>query len=239
MVTGGAGGIGFATARAFAEAGSDIILADLDLDAAGRAAAQLRASQDVQVHSVRLDVSNRTSWEEVVAGVRERRGRLDVLVNNAGVTRDRSLLKMSDSDWEIVLNVHLRGTWLGCQNVIPLMKEQGGGAIVNVSSDARHGSFGQANYSAAKAGIVALTRTIAIEHARHGIRVNAVAPGPVNTSMLDAVPDQVVESWLAAIPLSRLAEPEEVASVVQFLASPAASYITGHVIPIDGGATAP
>ncbi|MBS1869341.1 MAG: SDR family oxidoreductase [Actinobacteria bacterium] len=238
LVTGGGSGIGAATARRLARAGAHVHVADVDADAARRTAEQL-VGEGLSAAPLALDVTSRASWEAAVDAIAGGGGGLRVVVNNAGVTRDRSLLKLSDEDWQTVIDVHLRGTFLGCQLTVPLLREGGGGAIVNVSSDARHGAFGQANYSAAKAGIVGLTRTVAIEQARHGIRVNAVAPGPVETPMLANVPQSVRAGWLAAIPLGRLADPEEVAAVIAFLASDAASYITGHVIPVDGGATAP
>ena len=238
VVTGGASGIGAATAARVAADGASVVLADLDARRAETAAAELRAAGG-DAGWAELDVASRPSWQAATDAVLSRHGHIDVLVNCAGVTRDRTLLNLTDADWTTVLDTHLRGTWLGCQHVIPPMKADGGGSIVNVSSDARHGSFGQANYSAAKAGIVALTRTAALEHARHNIRVNAVAPGPVNTPMLRGVPDEVVQGWLAAIPLRRLAEPAEIAAVIRFLASDDAVYITGQVINVDGGATAP
>jgi len=234
LVTGGASGIGAATAARLAGAGAGVLLADLD-GAAAEAKAQELGARGARAESLQLDVTSRESWQ--AAGLGERG--VDILVNNAGFTRDRTLLKMSDEDWDAVLAVHLRGAFLGCQTVLPTMAERGGGAIVNVSSDARHGAFGQANYAAAKAGIVGFTRTVALEQAKRGVRVNAVAPGPVETPMLDAVPEAVRESWLEAIPLGRLAKPEEVAAVIEFLVSEDASYLTGHVIPVDGGATAP
>lgn len=238
MITGGASGIGAATAARFAADGVTVVLADLDAGRAESAATGMRTGGG-DVHWAELDVASRSSWRAATDAVVTRHGHISVLVNCAGVTRDRTLLKLTDADWETVLDTHLRGTWLGCQHVIPHMRDAGGGSIVNISSDARHGSFGQANYSAAKAGIVALTRTAALEHARHNIRVNAVAPGPVNTPMLRGVPAEVVQGWLAAIPLRRLAEPPEIASVICFLASDDAAYITGQVINVDGGATAP
>jgi 3-oxoacyl-[acyl-carrier protein] reductase len=238
VITGGASGIGAATAARFAADGATVVLADVDAGGAKDAAAGMREAGG-DVDWTELDVASRDSWRAAIGAITARHGRIGVLVNNAGVTRDRTLLKLTDEDWETVLDTHLRGTWLGCQHVIPCMKDAGGGSIVNISSDARRGSFGQANYSAAKAGIVALTRTAALEHARHNIRVNAVAPGPVNTPMLNGVPDDVVQGWLEAIPLRRLAEAAEIASVIRFLASDEASYITGQVISVDGGATAP
>ena len=178
-----------------------------------------------------LDVALRGSWGALVEGLPV----IDILVNNAGVTRDRSLLKMTDEEWQTVIDVHLKGMWLGCQHVIPAMRERGRGAIVNLSSEARRGAFGQANYSAAKAGIVGLTRTVAIEHARHGIRCNAVAPGAVDTPMTQAVPAAVKERWLPNIPLGRFAEPAEIAAVIAFLVSDDASYVTGQCLGVDGG----
>jgi 3-oxoacyl-[acyl-carrier protein] reductase len=233
LVTGAGSGIGAATAARLAGAGAAVLLADLDGEAAQAKAEELQTT-GAQAESLQLDVTSRESWG---AGLADRG--VDILINNAGFTRDRTLLKMSDEEWDAVLAVHLRGAFLGCQAVLPAMAERGGGAIVNVSSDARHGAFGQANYAAAKAGIVGFTRTVALEQAKHGVRVNAVAPGPVETPMLDSVPDEVREGWLDAIPLGRLAKPEEVAAVIEFLVSEDASYLTGHVIPVDGGATAP
>ncbi len=237
LVTGAGSGIGAATARRLGRDGAHVVVADIDEGAATGMAQTLRG-EGLRASPLVLDVTSRASWECAAAQLRGDGG-LAIVVNNAGVTRDRSLLKMTDADWDAVLDVHLRGTFLGCQTMVPLLRDRGGGAIVNVSSDARHGAFGQANYSAAKAGIVGLTRTVAIEQAKHGIRVNAVAPGPVDTPMLADVPDRVREQWLAAIPLGRLARPEEVAAVIGFLASDDASYVTGHVIAVDGGATAP
>jgi 3-oxoacyl-[acyl-carrier protein] reductase len=238
MITGGASGIGAATAARFAADGATVVIADVDAGRAKDAAAHVRGAGG-KADWAELDVASRDSWRAAVEEVIARHEKIGVLVNCAGVTRDRTLLKLTDADWTTVIDIHLRGTWLGCQHVIPHMKDAGGGAIVNISSDARHGTFGQANYSAAKAGIVALTRTAALEHARHRIRVNAVAPGPVNTPMLGGVPDDVIQGWLQAIPLRRLAEAAEIASVIRFLASDDASYITGQVIGVDGGATAP
>jgi 3-oxoacyl-[acyl-carrier protein] reductase len=234
-VTGAASGIGLATATRLVAEGAKVFVADLDVDAADRAVAALHA-ENRDLIAVRLDVTDRGSWQEAIRCVGER---LHIVVNCAGFVRDRSFLKLTDADWDAVIAVHLKGSFLGCQEAVPVIKQSGGGAIVNISSDARHGAFGQANYSAAKAGIVGLTRTIAVEQAKHGIRANAVAPGPTETPMLADVPQHVKDGWLGAIPLGRLGKPEEVASVIAFLASDDAAYITGHVVPVDGGATHP
>ncbi|MCF6110420.1 SDR family oxidoreductase [Mesorhizobium muleiense] len=233
IVTGAAQGIGKATAQRLAEEGMIVAVADRNFAGAEQVAQAIGAANG-RALALSLDVANRESWAEGVARVVDAFGGIDGLVNNAGMTRDSSLLKMTDADWEAVIDVNLRGPWLGCQIVIPHMTTKGG-AIVNLSSESRWGAFGQSNYSSAKAGLVGLTRTVAFEHARHRVRVNAVAPGTVNTAMVEAVPDDIRKGWLRNIPMRREADPAEIASVIAFLLSEDASYVTGQIIGVNGG----
>lgn len=245
LVTGAARGIGRATAEVLIAHGATVAIADIDRDEIAATAAEIDAAPVV------LDVASRTSWEKARHILEDEVGsQLDGLVNNAGITRDKSLLKMDDAMWTTVLDVHLRGTWLGCQVLQPLLAaptdEDGGlrsdaygrpagGAIVNTSSSGRHGAFGQTNYSAAKSGIVGLTKTVALEFARFGIRVNCVAPGPIETDMTAAVPAEVKAKWMEDLALGRLGLPHEIGQATAFLLSPAASYITSHVLDVNGG----
>jgi 3-oxoacyl-[acyl-carrier protein] reductase len=236
LVTGAGSGIGAATARRLAAEGAAVACTDRDLDAATTTVRAI-ARDGGTAEAIGHDVTDPASWERAVDHCMRRFGGLSVLVNNAGFTRDRTVLKMSESEWDQVIAVHLRGPWLGCRQALPAMREQGAGAIVNVSSESRHGSFGQANYAAAKAGIVGLTRTVALEHARHGIRCNAVAPGMVDTPLTRAMDAEIAARQRGAIPMARFGDPSEVASAIAFLASPDAAYITGQTLNCDGGTT--
>ena len=238
LVTGAAQGIGLAIASRLVEAGARVMLADLDVDAASAAADGLGE----RATGVACDVVDEASVAGCVADVVERFGRLDVLVNNAGITRDGMLHRMSLEDFRTVVDVHLQGTWLCSREAVRHMRSRSedeggpGGAIVNLASIAgKVGNLGQSNYAAAKAGIAAMTKTIAREGARYGIRCNAVAPGLIRTAMTEAMPDEAWASKLADIPMGRAGEPEEVADVVTFLASDMASYVTGVTVEIAGG----
>jgi 3-oxoacyl-[acyl-carrier protein] reductase len=235
IVTGGASGIGRATVERTAAEGANVVIADVDLEGALAARDAVHATGG-RASAHQLDVSSRADWTRMVEETLAQWSAIQGLVNNAGITSDRSLLKMTDDEWGLVLDVNLRGVWLGCQHVVPHLK-QGGGSIVNLSSESRHGEFGQVNYASAKAGVVGLTRTVAIEHARHNIRCNAVAPGTIDTPMVAAVSADVRASWLPRIPLGRIGGPAEVAAAIVFLLSDDSSYITGQVLGVDGGSS--
>lgn len=233
VVTGGARGIGLATARALLAQGSNIVLADMDAAALDRAAGTLGQG----VVKVVCDVTSAEDMSALVNTAVDRFGSLDVMVNNAGFARDATMRKMTEFDFDAVVSVHLKGAWLGTRAAADIMRRVGtAGSIINVSSiSGKVGMAGQTNYSAAKAGIVGLTKAAAKELGFTGIRVNAIQPGIIRTDMAEALRPDVLEKKLAEIPLARFGEPEEVASVVLFLASGMSSYMTGAVLEITGG----
>jgi 3-oxoacyl-[acyl-carrier protein] reductase len=234
VVTGGAQGLGLATVEAFLDAGARVVIADLDLEAA-RSAADGLASRGT-VEAVRCDVQRGEDLQAAVATAVEAFGSLDVMVNNAGITRDATMRKMTEDQFDQVISVHLKGCWNGLRHAAAVMREQGSGSIINLSSiSGKVGFVGQTNYSAAKAGIVGMTKAAAKELARQGVRVNAVQPGLIRTAMTEAMPQHIWDTKLAEIPLQRAGEPSEVASVNVFLASDMSSYLTGTVTEVTGG----
>jgi 3-oxoacyl-[acyl-carrier protein] reductase len=234
LVTGAGGGIGAATARRFAREGATVVVNDVDLKLARALVTELQ-KEGARALSIAADVTARTDVEAMVDQVVGEFGRLDVLVNNAGVNRDAMSHKMTEEQWDQVLAVNLKGTFLCAQAVLAVMRERGWGRVINTSSVASLGNIGQANYAASKAGVIGLTRTLALEYAKNGITVNCVAPGPVMTRMLASVPEAIREKIVAKVPVGRIARPEEIAAVHAFLASEDAAFITGQVLFVDGG----
>ena len=235
IVTGAAQGIGLAIARRLSEEGAAVVVADLDEDRAREAAIDL-PGQGLAL-GVGCDVTVPKQVAALVARCREEVGDLDIMVNNAGITRDATMRKMAVEDFDAVIGVHLRGTWLGTKAASLAMREQGrGGAIVNISSiSGKVGNAGQTNYSAAKAGIVGMTKAAAKELGHTGIRVNAIQPGLIHTAMTAAMPPEIFEARVKEIPLGRAGDPGDVANAVLFLSSDLASYLTGIVIEVAGG----
>jgi len=229
IVTGAGRGIGLGIAQSFVAAGADVVMVDLDEDVLVAAAAELSAVAAV------ADIARTEDVERVVAMTVERTGRVDILVNNAGILRDGVLWKMDDEAWDQVLAVHLGGSFRFTRACVPHFREQQYGRVINFTSyTGLHGNLGQANYAAAKAGLIGFTKTAAKELARFGVTVNAISPN-ANTRMIASMPADVRERAEAHIPLGRFAEPEEMAAAVAFLASEEAGYITGIVLPVDGG----
>jgi 3-oxoacyl-[acyl-carrier protein] reductase len=233
VVTGGAQGIGLAIAAAFVEHGANVVLGDLNIEGARQAADQLGRERAV---ALECDVTSESQMAALVNGAVEHFGGLDVMVNNAGITRDATMRKMSLEDFRLVLDIHLTGTWLGLRAAAALMRERGHGSIINISSiSGKVGNLGQTNYSAAKAGIVGMTKAAAKEVAHQGVRVNAIQPGLIRTAMTEAMREDVWNAKLAEIPMGRAGEAAEVAGVATFLASDLSSYLTGTVLEVTGG----
>jgi len=234
LITGGGSGIGAAVARRFAQEGAKIAIGDVDVEGAEKVAAEIKDAGG-EALICKADVRKRDEVEAMVDHVLREYGRLDILINNAGVTRDSLCARMSEEDWNFVVDVNLKGTFLCSKAAFRPMRKQRYGKIVNTASVAVRGNIGQVNYSASKAGIIGLTRTLALEFARAGICVNCIAPGFIETPMTEGLPEKVKEEALKRIPLGRLGRPEEVANLHLFLASPESDYITGQVFFIDGG----
>lgn len=233
VITGGAQGLGLAIAQRFVSEGARVVLADLDLAQAEQAARELGTEVAA---ALACDVTSATDVDRLVSATVERFGALDIMVNNAGITRDATLRTMTEEQFDDVIAVHLKGTWHGLRAAAAVMREAKRGAIVNMSSlSGKVGLVGQTNYSAAKAGIVGMTKAAAKELAHHGVRVNAIAPGLIRSAMTEAMPQRIWDAKLAEVPMGRAGEPDEVAGVALFLASDLSSYMTGTVLDVTGG----
>lgn len=237
VITGGSKGIGRAVALRFAAEKADLVLIHYDPDEedAGRTVAEIE-SLGAAAESLKLDVSSTKGVEEAFSGIVENYGRVDVLVNNAGITRDTLVMRMNEQDWDAVLAVNLKSVFNCTHAVLRTMARQRSGRIVTISSVVGQiGNAGQANYAASKAGILGFSKSVAKEMAGRGITVNAVAPGYIDTEMTSRLPDKVKAEFLSQIPLGRIGSPEDVAEAVYWLSTDAAGYITGQVIHVSGG----
>jgi len=235
LITGGARGIGREIALAFAKEGADLALFDVNPEPLAQTVAELRALGR-RAEGLSVDVTDGKQVDEGVAKVLDKLGRIDILINNAGVTKDGLLIRMDDAQWDRVININLRGTFLCTRAAAKQMLKQRRGRIVSIASIVGIiGNPGQANYAASKAGVIGLTKAVAKELASRGITVNAIAPGFIKTEMTDALPEEAKRRLMDAIPMGTLGEPRDVAQAALFLVSDAARYITGHVLVVDGG----
>ena len=236
LVTGASRGIGQAVAVELAKAGADVIVNYIGNEAVAQETVEKVEALGRKALKIKADVGNADEVQAMVDEAHAAFGHIDVLVNNAGITRDGLLIRMKDSDWDDVLNINLKGVYLVSKAVAKLMVKQRSGRIINMTSvSGVIGNVGQANYAAAKAGVIGFTKTCAKELAARGITVNAVAPGFIETAMTDVLPEKIKEGIAATVPLGRMGQPEEIAGVVTFLASDFARYITGQVLNVDGG----
>ena len=237
IITGGARGIGLATARKFKEEGAIVVICDIDKELIEEKVQDLQENNRVVLGSF-VDVTKTETIKTMANSVIDQFGRIDVLVNNAGIVQDARMINMTESQFEAVIDVNLKGTFNCAQAVLPQMMKQQAGVILNASSIVGlYGNFGQTNYAASKFGVIGMAKTWAREFGRFGIRSNAVCPGMINTEILNDIPEKVLAGIVDKVPLGRLGEPEEIANVYAFLASNDASYINGSAIEVGGGAT--
>lgn len=235
IITGAANGIGLAAAKTFASEGARVAMADFDEETGSKRAAELSA-EGYDVAFFQVNVADRSSVDSLVQNVLGHFGKIDILINNAGITRDGMLHKLAAEDFQKVVDVNLTGVFNCAQAVVPAMVQQGSGRIINTSSvSGIYGNVGQTNYAATKAGVVGMTKTWAKELGRKGINVNAVAPGFIETGMTAAVPDKVIEQMKMLVPLGRLGLPEDIAHAYLFLASDESKYVNGTTLHVDGG----
>ena len=235
IITGGANGIGLAACERFAEEGAHVIMADFD-EVAGKEQEALFKSKELDVTFLQLDVVDRQSVSNLVEQTIKKYGKIDILINNAGITQDATLLKMEPEQFQNVLNVNLIGVFNCTQTVVPYMLENGSGKVINTSSvSGVYGNFGQTNYAATKAAVVGMTKTWAKEFGRKGINVNAVAPGFTVTAMVEKMPEKVIDQMKSIVSLQRLGKPRDIANAYLFLASDESDYVHGHVLHVDGG----
>lgn len=235
LITGAAQGIGKAVAERFAAEGARLVICDVNEEAMAKTKAELEA-KGVQVMTEKVNVSSSADVQEVVRKSLDNYGTIDILINNAGITRDNLMLRMSEEDWDLVLNINLKGTFLFTKACSKIMAKNRSGCIINIASIIGViGNAGQANYAASKAGVIGLTKTAAKEFAKRNVRVNAIAPGFIQTAMTDKLSDDVKDAMLKEIPLARLGDAKDIANTAVFLASESSSYITGQVIRVDGG----
>ena len=236
VVTGGARGIGYAIAEEFVNEGADVVLLDIAFPEDFDDKANLLRNKGRKVIAKIVDITNTAATQQALEEIEKEFGKIDILVNNAGITRDRLLVRMTEEDWDAVLNVNLKGCFNTIRTVSRVMAKQRSGKIINVSSVVGLiGNFGQANYSSSKAGIIGFTKTLAKELGKDKITVNAVAPGFIETDMTHQMPAKILEMMISRTPLKRLGKPEEIANAFLFLASDEASFITGSTLSVDGG----
>lgn len=234
IVTGANQGIGFGIARVLGREGAQIIIADISEEGGASAVSQLK-SESIDATFIRCNISNKSDVKNLFDTVHQSHGCLDILVNNAGINRDAMLHKLSEENWDSVLDINLKGTFLCMQEAAKKMREQGSGRIINISSASWLGNVGQSNYAASKAGVIGLTKTACRELAKKGVTVNAICPGFIDTKMTRGVPEKVWDIMISKIPAGQAGQPEDIGECVAFLASDAARYINGEVINVGGG----